>query len=138
MDPEVYRKALQAELLQHLEGKKVDRVLHVIIRLQAYVRRRQARRKVMRMREQQVVQHYMDPSVQKLKPTGLYLQQRAQNTIACKVLYFGIAFGAYFVRVVCVIIATSLSLLWFDLLLSCLGYPAFALQGLSLVGAVFM
>ncbi|OLP94237.1 hypothetical protein AK812_SmicGene23763 [Symbiodinium microadriaticum] len=74
MDPEVYRKALQGELLQHLEGKKVEGVLHVIIRLQAYVRRRQARRKVMRMREQQVVQHYMDPSVQKLKPTNLYLQ----------------------------------------------------------------
>eukprot|EP00913_Durusdinium_trenchii_P022169 g20830.t1 len=48
--------------------------MNVIIRMQAYVRRRLAKKKVERLREEQVVQHYMDPSVHSLKPTGLYLQ----------------------------------------------------------------
>ncbi|CAJ1349435.1 unnamed protein product [Effrenium voratum] len=73
MDPEVYNKTLQAELSK-LPKKQVVFLKDVIVRMQAYVRRRIAKQKVARMREEQVVQHYMDPAVQALKPQYIHLQ----------------------------------------------------------------
>eukprot|EP00435_Cladocopium_sp_Y103_P059688 s88_g21.t1 len=60
--------------LSHLPPKQAASVMNVIIRMQAYVRRRIAKRKVELLREQNVVQHYMDPSVNALSPNALFLQ----------------------------------------------------------------
>lgn len=73
LDPEVYMKAFKGQL-SHLTPKQVASVMNVIIRMQAYVRRRLAKRKVELLREQNVVQHYMDPSVNALNPETLFLQ----------------------------------------------------------------
>eukprot|EP00434_Breviolum_minutum_P005183 symbB.v1.2.004569.t1/scaffold253.1/size252469/2 len=73
LDPEVYAKSFKDQL-SHLSRNQVKLVMKVVIRLQAYARRRLAKKEVERLREQHVVQHYMDPSVNALKPTGLFLQ----------------------------------------------------------------